>query len=249
MGFVDKSRFSEDVYLGLPACFNDKIIIRRINLINDIDDFYGSDLICAEIGCGNGATALRLANKFKYIDCYDIFESNKIEFEKNASELNITNCNFILSDIEISDLQEEIYDRIICFEVIEHFKDDKNVKNLFKMLKKGGKAVLSVPNKWWIFETHGAKLPFLPWNRVPFFSWLPKPLHEKFANARIYTRNRVIKLLKNAGFTIEKVNYVTAPMDVLKESKLKDLLTSTIFKNDSTKIPFLATSIFIYVSK
>ncbi len=249
MGFVDKDRFSEEVYLGLPASFNDKIIKRRINLINNINNFYGNNLSCAEIGCGNGATALRLADKFDFIDCYDIFESNKIEFEKNANELNITNCKFILSDIETDNIVQQKYDRIICFEVIEHFKNDKNVINLYRMLKNGGKAVISVPNKWLVFETHGAKLPLLPWNRVPFFSWLPKPIHEKFANARIYTRNRVIKLLKNTGFTIEKVEYVTAPMDVLKEGKLKEFLTSTIFKNNSTKIPFFATSLFIYVSK
>ncbi len=249
MGFVDKDRFAENVYLGLPANFNDKIIIRRIKLINNIADFFGKKYTCAEIGCGNGATALRLADKFSAIDCYDIFESNLLEFEKNAKELNISNCKFILSDIESDQIATEKYDRLICFEVIEHFKNDNNVVNLYKMLKKGGKAVISVPNKWWIFETHGAKLPLLPWNRIPFFSWLPKPIHEKFANARIYTRKRVIKLLENAGFKIEKVEYVTAPMDVLKEGKLKELMISTIFKDDSTKIPFLSTSIFVYVSK
>ena len=249
MGFVDKNRFSEEIYLGLPANFNDKIITRRINIINSIENFYDTKLNCAEIGCGNGATAIRLANYFNSIDCYDIFENNKNEFEKNAQALNVTNCSFLQSDIEKDTITHEKYDRLICFEVIEHFKDDNSVTNLYKMIKKGGKAVISVPNKWWIFETHGAKLPLLPWNRVPFFSWLPKPIHEKFANARIYTKGRIVKLLKNAGFKIEEVKYVTAPMDVLKEGKLKEFLTSTIFKNDTTKIPFFSTSIFIYVSK
>lgn len=39
MGFVDKNRFSGSIYLGLPASFNDKIILRRINLIDTIPDF------------------------------------------------------------------------------------------------------------------------------------------------------------------------------------------------------------------
>lgn len=249
MGHVDKNRFDNNIYLGLPANFNDKIITRRINLISNIKDFYGDNFICAEIGCGNGATALRLSKKFKQIDCYDIFEDNKVEFEKNAKNLSVTNCNFILSDVESDLIKDDYYDRIICFEVIEHFKDDKNVSKLYKMLKTGGKAIISVPNKWWIFETHGAKLPFLPWNRVPFFSWLPKPIHQKYANARIYTKQRIIKLLKQAGFKVESVKYITAPMDVLKEGKLKYFLTSTIFKNDITSIPFFSTSIFVYLTK
>jgi len=38
-------------------------------------------------------------------------------------------------------------------------------------------------------------------------------------------------------------------MDVLKEGKLKRFLLKTVFKHDSTKIPFLATSILLLVQK
>ena len=31
-----------------------------------------------------------------------------------------------------------------------------------RVLKPGGRFIISVPNKWWIFETHGADLPLLP---------------------------------------------------------------------------------------
>ncbi len=249
MGYVDKNRFDGDIYLGLPASFNDKIIIRRINLINQIQNFYDKDLDLVEVGCGNGATLLRVTDKFNSAIGYDISPLNQPEFENNKKVLNITNASFKLMDIEKQSNIKNQFDRLICFEVIEHLADDKNISKLFDMLKPGGKAAISVPNKWWVFETHGAKLPLLKWNRVPLFSWLPKPIHERYSNARIYTKNRIIKLFTNAGFQIKDVKYVTAPMDVLSEGKLKDFLTSTIFKEDTTSIPMFSTSIFLHVEK
>ncbi len=109
--------------------------------------------------------------------------------------------------------------------------------------------VISVPNKWWIFETHGARLPLLPWNRVPFFSWLPRVIHERYAYARIYTKSRIIRVLQKAGYEILRVVYVTAPMDVLKKGRLKQFLLKYIFKNDSTNIPFKSTSILVVARK
>ncbi len=62
-----------------------------------------------------------------------------------------------------------------------------------KLLKDGGLAAISVPNKWWIFETHGARLPLLPWNQGPVLFLASELIHERFANARIYTKKRIKK--------------------------------------------------------
>jgi hypothetical protein len=110
-------------------------------------------------------------------------------------------------------------------------------------------AAFSVPNKWWIFETHGARLPLLPWNRVPFFSWLPRPLHGRWANARIYTKRRIKKLLETHGFEVLSMQYVTAPMDVVKWKPLKNFLRKFVFNSDTTRVPFKAVSIFISARK
>ncbi len=119
----------------------------------------------------------------------------------------------------------------------------------YDALKPGGLIAITVPNKWWVFETHGAKLPLLPWNRVPFFSWLPRPIHERFANARIYTTKRIVDLMKKSGFEIMDVQLVTAPMDVLKAGKLKDWLLKNVFSTDTTTNPMLAVSVFVVAKK
>jgi 2-polyprenyl-3-methyl-5-hydroxy-6-metoxy-1,4-benzoquinol methylase len=240
--------FKGDHYLGRPADFDDKIVQRRVALVREIPGFTGKNLNLLDIGCGNGASMFLLADEFASCLGLEVETAHQDSFENYKEQHQINNCDFRIFDIENQQLARQ-FDRIISFEVIEHLHDDKNVSFFYKHLKPGGIAAISVPNKWWIFETHGAKLPLLPWNRVPFFSWLPRPIHEHFANARIYTKKRIKNLLENAGFQVERIEYITAPLDVLKNGKLKTWLVNNIFKNDVTKVPFLATSLFVVARK
>jgi hypothetical protein len=52
-------------------------------------------------------------------------------------------------------------------------------------------------------------------------------------------------LLEENGFEVLEMKYITAPMDVLKESALKRFLIKNVFKNDTADAPFLSTSIFV----
>jgi 2-polyprenyl-3-methyl-5-hydroxy-6-metoxy-1,4-benzoquinol methylase len=236
-------------YLGKPAESKNKIIQRRLNLVYAIPNFTEQDLSLLDIGCGAGASVIQLAPKMKYGLGIDINDLHSAEFKKLCEENKVSNCDFQVMNIEQSIVPNQ-FDRIICFEVIEHFADEnKGVSAIYNALKTGGIAAISVPNKWWIFETHGAKLPLLPWNRVPFFSWLPKFIHERYSNARIYTRKRIVNLLKKHGFTVVSTNYIMAPMDILPNGKLKNFLLKYVFKKDVTKIPFKSTSIFVVVKK
>jgi 2-polyprenyl-3-methyl-5-hydroxy-6-metoxy-1,4-benzoquinol methylase len=250
MSRVDKALFDEtNHYKGKPADFLDKIVSRRIELVQQIDGFCDKKLSLVEIGCGNGASIFLLADKMKECTGIDINQDHKKDFEDYKNANGITNCSFIVRNIENDNKTNEQFDRLISFEVIEHFKDEKSIKFYYDSLKAGGIGAITVPNKWWIFETHGAKLPLLPWNRMPFFSWLPKPIHEKWANARIYTKKRIRKLLESVGFEVVNIYYITAPLDVLKEGKLKTFFTKYIFNNKTTKVPFMATSIFVEIRK
>lgn len=244
---VDKELFESDHYLGKPADDTDLIISRRIQLMEDQSGFFDTGKDCIEIGCGGGATINRVANKFRQCLGIDIFNYST-PFQEQQKIWDAHNCSFRLVNLE-KDVFTEKFQRIISFEVIEHFQNEDTVSKYFDILEPGGLAAISVPNKWWIFETHGANLPLLPWNRVPFFSWLPRPLHERWANARIYTKSRITRLLEKQGFEIITCEYVTAPMDVLKEGKLKRWLLKNIFNGNSTTVPFLATAIFVLAKK
>lgn len=240
---VDETLFTGEHYLGRPADSTDKIITRRVALTKQITGFCDNKLDLLEIGCGNGATLLLMADEMKYCLGVDIFDHTQ-QFNQTKKEKGITNCEVELKNIEQEDIDKQ-FDRLICFEVIEHFNSEATVMRFKRWLKPGSLCAISVPNKWWIFETHGAKLPLLPWNRVPFFSWLPKVIHERFANARIYTKPRIKKLLEQSGFEVLDMQYITAPMDVLKDGVVKNFLVKTIFRNHTTTVPFFSTSIFI----
>jgi 2-polyprenyl-3-methyl-5-hydroxy-6-metoxy-1,4-benzoquinol methylase len=244
---VDKGLFSGEHYLGKPADDTDKIITRRIEILERYPEFFNRSLTCIEVGCGDGVTITKLANKFHSTLGVDIYDYS-VAFEEQKRKNNAENCSFRKIDLE-KELPEDKFDRLISFEVVEHLKNEDSIRSYYNVLRDGGIGAISVPNKWWIFETHGAKLPLLPWNRVPFFSWLPKFIHERYANARIYTAGRIIRLFEKHGFAVVDHCYVTAPMDVLKEGKLKRFVTKYIFRNNTTSIPFLSTSIFLIVQK
>ena len=248
MSIVDKKRFRDGHYIGLPADFDALFVKTRVQLVREIPDFTGIGFTLADVGCGNGNTLFLLAPDFSHCHGIDIFPENQLIFEHIKSDLKQDNCSFILKDIESEEV-EPMYDRIVCFEVIEHFKSEDSVAKLYAMLKEGGMMAITVPHKWWLFETHGAHLPLLPWNRIPFFSWLPRRVHEKYANARIYTKKRIVNLLEKHGFEVKHALWMTAPLDVLKDSGLKRFLMKTFFKAATTSNPFLATNVFVWAVK
>jgi SAM-dependent methyltransferase len=169
------------------------------------------------------------------------------ELQRVAQEQGITNIQTLAFDGTTIPAADASFDLAYSFEVVEHVEDERRtLQEIHRVLKADGEFLITVPNKWWVFETHGARLPLLPWNRVPFFSWLPSPLHSRWAHARIYRRSRILRLLDQEGFTVLGDAYVTAPMDVLPVPALQRFLRRTVFRTDATHIPFLATAIMVH---
>ncbi len=245
---VDKQLFEGEHYLGKPADAQDLLVSRRIKILENFQGYFDKNAELLDIGCGNGNTVLQIASKFKYVYGLEYTNQHLADFERLKVDLEAKNAEFVCADISAGPFRKEV-DRLLSFEVIEHLPTEEAVQNYSKSLKEGGLCAISVPNKWWIFETHGASLPLLPWNRVPFFSWLPKPLHERWALARIYTRSRIQKSLENSGFEVLEMHYVTAPMDVVKWKPLQWLLRKVIFNSDTTIWPFKAVSIMVFCKK
>jgi O-antigen biosynthesis protein len=97
-----------------------------------------------EIGCGMGATALELKEKY---NC----EVVGIEIEQKAFEFAKHNTDKVyLADIEIFDLSQiELgeFDCIICADVLEHLRDPWTVvQRLSNLLSDNGYMVISIPN-------------------------------------------------------------------------------------------------------
>jgi ubiquinone/menaquinone biosynthesis C-methylase UbiE len=198
-----------------------------------------------DIGIGNASQTEFFARHAKSSFGIDLQVSRLVEFRRDLMQRGIFNIHFLGGNAESLSFKNNIFDFVTCFEVLEHVENQLNaLKEILRVLKPGGTIILSVPHRWWIFETHGASLPLLPWHRVPFFSWLPKNVHDRWARARIYTQKEISEILDSVGFEDVRTVLLTAPMDVVKNRSIQKLLRRTIFSRDISTLPFLASNIF-----
>src|SRR5580765_1385323 len=95
---VDEKLFDGEHYLGRPADTTDKIISRRVELVKKIPGFFNKQMNLLEIGCGNGATLLLMADEMKSCLGVDVFD-HTAEFKRVKAEKGIINCEVMLKDI------------------------------------------------------------------------------------------------------------------------------------------------------
>lgn len=235
--------------LGKPAEYGQEILKRRYRLTTSRLKL--KDALVVDFGCGNGAQTAEFLHSGCKIIAVDVNHQQQELFVEYLLRQRLQSHLLVAQyDGGSLPIKSESVDIVSSYDVLEHVvSESQALQEMHRVLKPGAELVMTVPNKGWIFETHGARLPFLPWNRVPFFSWLPRGLHDRFANARIYKKRDVIRLLSENSFRVLEVVYLTAPMDVVKNHKLKKFLRSSIFRNDTTKWAFLATSIFVHCRK
>jgi 2-polyprenyl-3-methyl-5-hydroxy-6-metoxy-1,4-benzoquinol methylase len=230
---------------GKPAEFGQELLNRRARICRGRMSFANQRVL--DYGCGNGAQSLFFADDAAALLGIDISAESIAEFQEHIPGALSDTVMAAVFDGATIPAPDASFDTVTCFEVLEHVADEqRTLYEIARVLKPGGTFLLTVPNKGWIFETHGAALPLLPWNRVPFFSWLPSSLHRRFARARIYRRRDILDLLQTAGFRIEHASYVTAPLDVLHIPWLQKLFRRSLFRNDTTSFSILATAIFVH---
>ncbi len=234
---------------GVPADADQLILHRRARLVASVLSQPGGHLL--DFGCGNGAQTLLLAPAFEKTTGVDINEEFLSGFHQSIKTYpHPERVQAVATGGRPVDLPAASVDVATSFTVLEHVPDEMAVLNdLHRLLKPGGRLILTVPNRWWIFETHGADLPLLPWNRVPFVSWWPTALHDRWARARIYRRADIVRLVEAAGFHVDDVLQLKAPMDMIPWPSVRNLARKTIFRGDRTAFPFLATEIFLAATR
>lgn len=104
-------------------------------------DYVSGNLL--EIGCGEGRGVELLAPLAKNYVAIDkiqgVIDSLKQEFPK---------VDFIQMNIPpLSNMEDNSFDTIVSFQVIEHIKNDSEyLKEIYRVLKPGGKAIITTPN-------------------------------------------------------------------------------------------------------
>jgi ubiquinone/menaquinone biosynthesis C-methylase UbiE len=234
---------------GVPARKGQFILERRARLVRPLFPPGGGHLV--DFGCGNGAQTLHFVSDFDRLTGVDVDEIFLEDFRREIATRDLTGrVEALAADGGLVPLPDGTADVVTCFTVLEHVPDEAAaLAEMKRILRPGGRLIISVPNRWWLFETHGADLPLFPWNRVPLVSWWPKKLHDRWARARIYRRREIVKLLVQSGFSIDASFRMTAPMDMIPWEPLRKMARSTVFAPDRAPTPIQATEIVVAATR
>jgi len=151
--------------------------------------FRAGDIATLDIGCGNGAfsfAAANLGNRVIGIDFNKEKLKRCLEF-RDYLKIKPDRCDFmVLNAYDLLSLQKQ-FDQVICFETLEHIKNDEEVLELIgKILKPGGVLHLCVPSA----------------KRKPYYGEIISEI-ENGNHVRLgYTFENLEKMLRNFGFTI-----------------------------------------------
>lgn len=96
-----------------------------------------------EVGCGEGRGVQLLAPR-----CKSYMALDKITDVIERLSSRYPNVNFKQAIVPpFEGVEDNAFDWVVSFQVIEHIKDDKKfLKEIYRVLKPGGKALISTPN-------------------------------------------------------------------------------------------------------
>src|SRR4030042_6405078 len=180
---------------------------RARRIIEEIDPRQGDRIL--EIGCGDGFYLHLLSNlginNLEIVGC-DIDSNALASARKNLKGKNI---RLIKNDLMKGlPFKNNFFDKIIMSEVLEHLPDDlKGLREAKRVLKRGGKLVVSVPNH---------NYPFL-WDPVNwiienfFGTHIKKGFWAGIWNQhlRLYKPKEIKIIIEKAGFEIKNIESLT----------------------------------------
>lgn len=211
-------------HLGNPTVTSvqDYGLVKRMNQISKYVNIKNN--IILDVGCGNGIYSLKFgelgAKEIIGIDIEDIRLKKAKDFA-----VNYKNIRFYHISAEKLPFGDCYFDIILLADVLEHILyPEIALKEMNRVLKKDGIIILFVPNKWWIYDQHGINIYNNIIDRPLLFSWLPDIIRKRFERAPVFTSKKIKKLLQDAGFVVNNVNYLFPPFDKVENAKLRTFL-------------------------
>jgi len=193
-----------------PASENNKALS-----INHVIAGYGKNIICPNC-LSNARERLVIAMLQHHVNI-DNKKILHLSPEKNVYQYLKSKSNVITADlvpgfyknIDKHIRQEDVtalsfadqsFDVVIANHVLEHIPDDlKAMSEIYRVLKKGGVAILQVPYSETISETIEEPLIYNPKKQSNLFG--------QKDHVRIYQLNDYISRLGQSGFIVSKINY------------------------------------------
>lgn len=143
-----------------------------------------------DVGCGVGMYTAAFLRETHHVFGVEIERERALEARERATGV----VEAIGERLPFPDVA---FDVVFSHEVLEHVADDRAcVAEMVRVTRPGGRIVIFVPNRLYLFETHG-----IFWRRryhfgnVPLVNWLPTPLRNYLApHVRAYTAGSLCRL-------------------------------------------------------
>lgn len=195
-----------------------------------------------DIGCGAGTVSLYFANQGHSVYGIDISKRAIDACVQSSKVLNVDKVMFKVMDFP-EETPAKLFDVVILCEVLEHLEEDEVVLGkIFRLLKKGGIAVVSAPSR----------------NAPLFKMGYTREFDKRVGHLRRYDLKELVKKCKGKGFTILEtrktegiirnflfVNPIAGKLIRFVKFFISDLVTIL----DNITIPFFGESNIFIVAK
>ena len=186
--------------------------------LNRISEKHSEKKMLLDIGCGDGSRTLLFRNDYRVL-----YGVDRINWLKNNSKSYIKFKNEDFNQKKLS-FEDESFDIIFCFDVIEHLSDTSNLLNeAYRLLKKNGIFIISTPNRNRFFNFFQLILG------LRSYPWPPKPS----TNNDPYSQHIIEYSIKSLKDLLGKYNF-----DVIKKHRIFYGLTGRIGIRTLFSFPF-----------
>jgi SAM-dependent methyltransferase len=196
------------------SAYGERGLTKRLDALATLSSVQGHRLL--DFGCGPGSYTTRLAAGFDQVDAVDIEPERLSDFRTSLEGTPLEQkIRVALTEPSRLDFDDATFDVVTAIEVLEHVVElDAVLDEIHRVLRPGGRFLITSPNRWFPFEQHGFHLfgRYHPPAHLPFLTWVP-PLHERLAEPRVFTRTALTRLLTTHRFRVEAVTWLMPPFD------------------------------------
>jgi len=200
-----------------------------------------------ENGCGVGM----------YVEHLSPFGGKVIGLEydfERAAEARINSPHILNAAGESLPLPASMFDLVLSHEVIEHVQDDRAaIREMIRVIKPGGRAVIFCPNRGYPFETHGIywRSKYYFGNKL-FVNYLPRAWRDKLApHVRVYSTKDLEKLFADLPIRFIERTILFGAYDniIARFGSLGKVLRAVLQFLEKTPLKILGLSHFWVVEK
>lgn len=219
---------------------------RRLMLANEAAPMRGARIL--EFGCGLGIFVRAMRRYSPDVFGFDIEIERLAIARKNGADRLAGAAGEALPYADAS------FDVVFSNDVLEHVADDKrSAREIVRVLRPGGRAVIYVPNRLYMFETHGVYINGVyHFGNKLFVNWLPDRWRNKLApHVRAYRARELRALFADEPARVILLTQISGGFDnwIQRLGPAGRLLRAAMHALDATPLRAFALEHLLVIEK